>query len=181
MRHGRPDIPDAQRLSARDMRGWITAYDLADTGSSTPPAISRQLATQADIVISSDLPRAMSSLRALGCTPAHTDALYREAELPVCHLGAVKLSPLTWAGLFRVLWLCGMSGDVESLRAAKARAAQAAQNLINLASASDENVLLMGHGIMNRLIASALLSKGWREILKPGKSYWSAGIYRSPT
>lgn len=36
----------------------------------------------------------------------------------------------------------------------------------------------MGHGIMNRLIARILLRQGWREIRKPGKGYWGAGVYR---
>ncbi|EPP6253016.1 histidine phosphatase family protein, partial [Cronobacter sakazakii] len=39
-------------------------------------------------------------------------------------------------------------------------------------------VLLMGHGIMNRLIARSLVRQGWREIRKPEKGYWGAGVYR---
>ena len=84
MRHGRPALTSSEPLLARDMPDWITRYDLAGTGNDLPPEASRALADRAGIVISSDLPRALSSLKALGCEPMHTDALYREAERLWC-------------------------------------------------------------------------------------------------
>ncbi|EOC1348239.1 histidine phosphatase family protein [Cronobacter turicensis] len=178
MRHGRPAITNSGSLLARDMPDWITRYDLAGTGNDLPPEANRELATTAGIVISSDLPRALSSLKALGCEPVHTDALYREAELPVYGVGRLRLSPQAWSGIFRVLWLCGLSGNAETLRTAKQRAAKAAENLVTLAGNAESPVLLMGHGIMNRLIAHILMRQGWREIRKPGKGYWGTGVYR---
>ncbi len=178
MRHGRPALTSPDSLLARDMPEWITRYDLAGTGNDLPPETSRALADRAGIVISSDLPRALSSLKALGCEPIHTDALYREAELPIYGVGGLRLSPLAWSGIFRVLWLCGVSGHVETLQGAKQRAVKAAENLATLAGNAESPVLLMGHGMMNRLIARRLLSQGWREIRKPGKGYWGAGVYR---
>ncbi|ELQ5997169.1 histidine phosphatase family protein [Cronobacter dublinensis] len=180
MRHGRPLLSQTGALKASDMRGWIADYDRADIGSDAPPAASRELAEHASVVISSDLPRALSSLAALGREPAQTDALYREAYLPVFRLGGLRMSPFTWAAIFRGLWLCGIAGEAEPLREAKRRAMDAADSLIRLSSTADDTVLLMGHGIMNRLIAGALRAKGWRETVKPGKGYWSAGVYQSP-
>ncbi|ELY6247254.1 histidine phosphatase family protein [Cronobacter universalis] len=177
MRHGRPDIARSDALGSRDMPGWINRYDEADTGTDLPPEASRELAARAGIVISSDLPRALSSLTALGCEPVQIDALYREAELPVHHVGRLRLSPLAWSGIFRVLWLCGLSGHAETLRTAKQRAAKAAENLATLAGNTESPVLLMGHGMMNRLIARTLIRHGWREIRKPDKGYWGAGVY----
>ncbi|MCL7708677.1 histidine phosphatase family protein, partial [Enterobacter kobei] len=71
-----------------------------------------------------------------------------------------------------MLWLCGLSGNAETLHAAKARAATAAENLATLASNKEGPVLLMGHGIMNRLIARRLLRQGWCEIRKSEEDYW---------
>lgn len=178
MRHGRPDIANSGAIGSRDMPGWISRYNEADTGSDVPPSTSRQLAARAGTVISSDLPRALSSLKALGYEPVQTDALYREAGLPAYGIGGLRLSPLVWSSMFRVLWLCGLSGNAETLHAAKARAATAAENLATLAGNTEGPVLLMGHGIMNRLIARRLLRQGWREIRKPDKGYWGAGVYR---
>ncbi|ELY6226781.1 histidine phosphatase family protein [Cronobacter muytjensii] len=180
MRHGRPFLASTGRLMARDMSGWVTEYDRADIGRDVPPPVSRQLAERADWVISSDLPRAVSSLRALDREPVRTDALYREAGLPVYHAGSLRLSPVAWTAIFRGLWLCGMSGEVEPLREAKRRAALAAESLMHLSPKPQGTVLLMGHGMMNRLIARALLQRGCRETHRPGKGYWSAGIYQSP-
>ncbi|ELY4872011.1 histidine phosphatase family protein [Cronobacter sakazakii] len=178
MRHGRPDIAHSGAIGSRDMPGWISRYNEAGTGNDLPPEASRALAARAGIVISSDLPRALSSLKTMGCDPVQTDALYREAELPVHSIGRLRLSPLAWSGIFRMLWLCGLSGNAETLHAAKARAAMAAQNLAALADNAQSPVLLMGHGIMNRLIARSLVRQGWREIRKPEKGYWGAGVYR---
>ncbi|ELY4447940.1 histidine phosphatase family protein [Cronobacter malonaticus] len=178
MRHGRPDIANSGVIGARNMPGWISRYNEADTGSDVPPSTSRQLAARADTVISSDLPRAISSLKALGYEPVQTDTLYREAELPAYGIGGLRLSPLAWSGIFRVLWLCGLLGNAETLHAAKARAATAAENLATLASNKEGPVLLMGHGIMNRLIARRLLRQGWCEIRKSEEDYWGAGVYR---
>ncbi|MGL5453854.1 MAG: phosphoglycerate mutase [Citrobacter telavivensis] len=38
-------------------------------------------------------------------------------------------------------------------------------------------VLLMGHGVMNRLIAKELVSMGWKEYRRQGNGYWNAVIY----
>lgn len=175
MRHGRPDIANSGAIGSRDMPGWISRYNEADTGSDVPPPTSRQLAARAGTVISSDLPRALSSLKALGCEPMHTDALYREAELPVYGVGGLRLSPLVWSGIFRVLWLCGASGHAETLQGAKQRAVKAAGNLATFAGNAESPVLLMGHGMMNRLIARRLLSQGWCEIASRRKATGGRG------
>ena len=56
------------------------------------------------------------------------------------------------------------------------RASTAAQRLQTLA---DEGpVLLLGHGIMNRMIAKHLEAAGWVRQQRSGSRYWSATAYR---
>lgn len=160
------------------MSSWILKYDLADTGRDIPPESSKSLAFSASRIISSPLPRALSSLRALRCEPDVIDEVYREAGLPVFHLPGLKLSPTVWAAFFRVMWLCGMSRNVERVEIAKRRAAQAANSLVGMANASDGPVLLMGHGVINRLIARELKSLGFKKYCCQGNGYWNASIYR---
>ncbi|WP_181373306.1 hypothetical protein [Massilia glaciei] len=47
-----------------------------------------------------------------------------------------------------------------------------------VARASSGPVLLVGHGIMNRLIAKGLLALGWHGTASPGGRHWQAGTFR---
>jgi len=178
MRHGKPAFTGSAKVTSREMSNWITEYDLADTGRDIPPESSKSLAFSASRIISSPLPRALSSVKALGFEPHVIDETFREAGLPVFHLPGFRLSPTVWAAFFRVMWLCGLSRNVERVGTAKQRAAQAANSLVGLAKASDGPVLLMGHGVMNRLIARELRSLGFKEDCSQGNGYWNASIYR---
>ena len=178
MRHGKPALTGSAKVTSREMCNWITEYDLSDTGEDIPPDFSKSLAFSASRIISSPLPRALSSLKALGLEPDVIDEVFREAGLPVFHLPGFRLSPIVWAAFFRVMWLCGLSRNVERVGIAKRRAAQAANSLVGLANASDGPVLLMGHGVMNRLIARELKSLGFKEYCCQGNGYWNASIYR---
>lgn len=176
MRHGQPDLVMAGKRSARDMKRWIEAYDLSEVVDQPAPEGSVALAATARVIVASTAPRALTSVRALGLQPVLVDALFCEAQLPHGRWTLPRLSPFTWAFILRVLWLCGFSGKVESAREARMRAGRAAQRLQSLA---DEGpVLLLGHGIMNRMIAKQLEAAGWVRQQSSGSSYWGATAYR---
>jgi len=59
-----------------------------------------------------------------------------------------RLAPTFWACVFRVIWLCGISPDVEPLGPAKQRAVKAADILVTFAKASSGPVPLF---FLNRL------------------------------
>lgn len=170
MRHGEPQHRGEPKVSYRQMFEWIDSYNRSSTGSDRPSEIAQILAYRALTFLSSPLPRALSSLKTLGCEPGLIDEVFREAELPVFRIPGLRLSPFYWAALFRVLWLCGLSGEAECVSVAKKRAAKAAED-------SDGPVLLMGHGIINRFIAKELIASGWKEQTRQGKGYWGAGVY----
>ncbi|MDV5139085.1 histidine phosphatase family protein [Chimaeribacter arupi] len=180
MRHGKPSLNATRNITAGEMARWTEEYDQAETGHDTPPATSRHEAMAATCVVSSPLPRALSSLRALGLQPRWVEHLFREAELPQLHPVGLRLSPFHWALLLRLLWLCGYSRQAESRIAANQWAQAAAARLISLAEHGDGPVLVMGHGIMNRLIARTLRQQRWRERKNAGRGYWEAAIYCSP-
>ncbi|ECK0672200.1 hypothetical protein FQU54_25305 [Salmonella enterica subsp. diarizonae] len=104
------------------------------------------------------------------------DALFLETKLPVLNISRPKLSPLMNVFLLRILWLMGYDKNVESYRLAKPRSALAATKLIALSEAHSP-VLLMGHGIINRMIGSQLKREGFNKINVIGKSYWRSDIY----
>lgn len=177
MRHGKPAFTGSSKVTSHEMAEWITRYDRSDTGSDMPPHASKPLASSALHVISSPLPRALSSLNALGREPDLIDEVFREAELPIFKMPVFRFSPILWATFFRIMWLCGFSRNVEPLGIAKQRAVQAADILVTSVKASNGPVLLMGHGVMNRLIAKELISQGWKERRRQGNGYWNAAIY----
>lgn len=177
MRHGKPSFTGARKVTTHEMACWIQQYDLSCIGSDQPPEASRVQVHRALMVFSSPLPRAISSARNLNVEPEIIDNVFREAELPVYLIPVVKLSPFSWAILFRLMWLCGMSQKAESLAMAKRRARQATGMLVEHARENTGPVLLIGHGIMNRLIANELISLGWKKRTRAGKGYWGASVY----
>nr|MBA2815870.1 40-residue YVTN family beta-propeller repeat-containing protein [Candidatus Pantoea persica] len=83
-----------------------------------------------------------------------------------------------WLALLRLLWLCDYAGQSESLRRARTRAAQAAEKLIALSERG--TVLLLGHGLMNKMIARELRKRGWQAEKHASSRYWSSAIYHRP-
>ncbi|WP_158782754.1 histidine phosphatase family protein [Pantoea sp. BAV 3049] len=177
MRHGKPDHPSGGCLPALAMEQWCEAYDLSQV-EDVPPDRSQHAAAMADYIVTSPLPRARSSLAKLGLEPASVDALFSEVSLPVMRLGYPHLPPSFWLLLLRLLWLCGYSGSVESLQQAELRAKQAAARLIELSRHG--NVLLLGHGIMNKMIARQLRKEGWLAEKHASSRHWSTAIYHPP-
>jgi len=176
MRHGQPNLAVVNKVSALDMKRWIEQYNLSEIIDQPAPEASVQLAATAQVVVSSSAPRALTSVRALGLQPTLVDAIFCEAQLPHGRWRLLRLSPFTWAFILRISWLCGFSGTVESVRQARIRATEAAQQLQSLASAGP--VLLLGHGFMNRMIAKQLEAAGWTRQKRNGNRYWSAMVYR---
>ena len=175
MRHGRPLLEPAGLVSPAGLREWIEAYDRAGVHQPDVPDEARALACGASVIVSSDAARALSSLRALGLEPAFTDTMFREAHLPSGRWPMPLLPAHAWAACFRIRWLLGFHGGGESFIMARERAALAAARLAALAEGG--SVLLMGHGLMNRLIGQRLLASGWRGRRAGPRGYWSSAVF----
>lgn len=177
MRHGKPDHQTGGRLSAQALADWCEAYDMARV-CDTPPDRSITIARQASVVVCSPLPRARSSLARLGLQPVEINALFSEVSVPLIASERLELPTLLWLTLLRTLWLCGYAGESESLLMARERAARAAEKLIALSEQG--TVLLLGHGLMNKMIARELRKRGWQAEKHASSRHWSSAIYHRP-
>ena len=139
------------------------------------PLNSLKLANSASFIVTSTASRALSSVQALGHTAAVADAVFCEAQLPFTLWRFPRLPPFVWAAFFRLLWFFGYSRGADTIQVTKTRAKAAAQQLSSLAAKG--HVLLVGHGIMNRLIAKELIDLGWAARTSHESKYWSASVY----
>lgn len=182
LRHGRPELDlDAikhQRLSSLALGEIVKAYLTTDLHpETTPPQEARALAASCAFCLTSDMPRAISSARLLSVAhKAVLDNTLREADLPYLNWHRPILRLATWTFLFRVFWLFGFSQNAETIREAQRRALKSATKLDQLAI-EHGSVLVVGHGIMNRLIARELTKTGWRKTAGTKSQYWSHLIF----
>ena len=186
MRHGQPLI-DLESMKKNkispDLLGEIVnEYELGEINRSiTPPEGSLKIGKSCNHVISSDLPRAIDSIAMLGLESKNTShQCFRESGLPYLAWQKPKLSFFTWAIIFRVAWLFGFSNNGESIKKAKGRAVIGAAKLHKLAHEND-SVFLLGHGIINRLLAKQLKTLGWKKVENTGEKYWSYTVYELTT
>lgn len=177
MRHGEPVMSASRWLAPCDMGQWTARYDAAQVHASAIPARSIATASTACVIFASTLPRARSSASALGHAAPRVDALFREAALPYPLWHFPRLPPAAWVALFRLAWLCGYARGAESLATVRLRAKAASAQLI--ACAAEGPVLLVGHGVMNFLIARELRAAGWRATGRHGSGYWGTASYHA--
>ena len=181
VRHGRPACDDRTPVQGPDFAQWLRVYDDAPLDpSAAPPAGLQARAAAAACVVTSTLRRARESAMLLA--PNRTllaEPVFAEAGIPARMPWRVALAPRYWGFFARVAWLCGWSGGAESLRQARDRADRAAERLGELARAHG-SVMLVGHGMMNRLIARALRRRGWRGAAS-GFTFWSLVALRRAT
>lgn len=181
LRHGMPDISTHKRIRANEIPAWIEKYNAAGLISShRPTSEAIKVANQCNVVVCSDLRRSIESAHTLGLQDIHyIETIFREMNLPYSIFHSPKLPPVLWLVFFRILWSFGYSSNGESLREAKLRASNCASRLKEIAH-TNESVIFVGHGFVNRYIAKELLHNGWQGPASPGLRYWDFGVYTFP-
>nr|WP_145138751.1 histidine phosphatase family protein [Pseudomonas duriflava] len=178
VRHGKPDHDGALWCTPREMMRWVEGYQTADVICKKLPTDLVQLASTAGVLACSSLSRCIQSLTHLaGDRPYECDSVFAEAHLPGFALDWPRLPVRIWRLCLRTAWFLGLSVHTESVAVSNRRAKQAADRLIALA-ATHGSVLLMGHGIMNVLIARHLRAAGWvgpRHLIL--KDFWYPSVY----
>lgn len=172
IRHGKSEQRVGMPIPGRHFRAWQHRYDEAGIAAgSRPRADSIDAARKAAVLVASDLRRATESAEVL-CPgrPFEIDPIYREGELPSFESGP-RLPALAWAWAARLSWMLGSSPDAEPLAEARARARIAAERLEDLARRHGR-VALVGHGVMNGLIGTALRRHGWKGPRRPATPHW---------
>ena len=194
MRHGRPLFDHRGWISASQMPEWIVRYNEAAvedptdrdarSGVGLPAAAEGEAyaaalaqARQAGRIVASTLPRSQQSARLLAAgREVYYGRQFREADMPYRGLPLITLPYRTWCAVFRLAWLFGFSAHAESRAEAEARAQRAARRLVEMARERG-SVLLVGHGIMNRLIAKQLRISGAAGPTHVSRGYWSFDVF----
>lgn len=179
MRHGKPVLHQSGWIAPAEMAYWIEHYNLSKVKTEGAPIASLQLANFAACIVASTAQRAPSSVHALNHTVSITDSVFCEAQLPFELWRFPRLPPSVWVLFFRLLWLLGYSRGADSIRVTKIHAKSAAHKLIALTK--NGTVLLVGHGIMNRLIAKELNALGWAGPKKQESHFWGASVHELQT
>ncbi len=179
LRHGKPNTPALNKLSASAFCDWVLEYNASGLcPSSNPTTIAFSHAHACNAIVCSDLPRSIESAKALNARKiVLSSSIFNEAGLPIANWGKLKFSPKTWAIIFRVLWLLGYSRNSESFKEAKIRATEAVKKLTELAQEYG-NILFVGHGVYNRIIANELRRSGWDGPKNPGSKHWDFVVYK---
>jgi len=170
-------IPNSP-TTASGFSEWIVQYNESGISKhSYPSAEISTYAKRCNAVFSSSLKRSIQSAELLSaeCTLV-VDPLFVEAGMPYAEWHFAKFAPKYWAVLFRILWYLGYSRNSESYRVARQRAVNAAHRLVEFAE-SHQSVLIVGHGIFNRLVAKELRALGWSGPRNPGSNYWGFGVF----
>jgi len=166
LRHAKVKI-DISSIYSNQMKEFIEAYNQAPVEFDDVSDALKSIINSVDIILSSELSRTKETLKYLGKEAQHSDTIFNEAELPYANGKVVKLPATAWAVLFRVMWIFGYSKQSESYKEAKVRAKLSADKLIAYAKA-DKSVLLVGHGVMNKLISKELMHSGVTLLEKTG-------------
>lgn len=172
-------MPPLNRLSARAFAVWVEKYNQAGLSPlSTPPRQALNKAAQSQVIISSKLLRSIESAQALSAhEEKFSSEVFNEAELPVANWSGINFSPKIWAVLFRVAWLLGYSNNAESFSETKTRAVNAVNLLEDMAS-EHSSVLLVGHGVYNKMLANEMRARGWKGPGNPGIKHWDFASYK---
>jgi broad specificity phosphatase PhoE len=182
IRHGRSAHGRAFEATAlRDLGDVLRNYDAVGIAADcVPPAEAVACIGAAGRVVCSPLRRSSESAQWLldaanvgGGDSVRVDPTFREVDLPEppglrC---GVAMHPAWWVACLRMLWLLRLhGGNIESPRRVWKRASKAANRLAVLAR-SHGHVVLVGHCLLNYLIAWILVRRGWQG--KPRfQGYW---------
>jgi broad specificity phosphatase PhoE len=184
MRHGEPEtnLSNMLRLkcSANELKSIIRTYnDCGLNKQNAPSSGALHVTNYCKSIVCSDLRRSIESARILAAHKIDlVDPIFRESDLPHANWRYPKLKLITWFFFFRTIWFLGYSMNGEPISNAQQRAKIAFLKLKEIAFEYG-SVMLIGHGIINRLLARNLRSNGWKGPKNPGSNYWEYGVYIS--
>lgn len=175
LRLGKPTLELKGNLNSNEFKKLVIAYAQSGIKDSAPKQLKERF--DSHYIVCSDLERSIQSAKSIGVKEIHLiDPLFKESDIPYFEQRYIKLPVAVWIVLYRLMWFFGFSKNGESFVAARNRAYAATSKLMTLAEEHDK-VLLVGHGLMNRIIAKRLCVNNWTGPTSPGKKYWEFGVY----
>lgn len=182
VRHGKPDLSRKVKLKRQGYNTWWQEYGRVSLVSDQQvPDTAHTIADACAVILSSSIPRAAETGVILARTrEVIVDDVFVEAPLPAPWIPFLSMRPLSWGTISRIVWLLGYADGGETRRDSQARAARAADILIEHAG-NGGDVLLCAHGWFNRMIGRALRLRGWDKTNgKGGDKYWGFRTYNPP-
>jgi broad specificity phosphatase PhoE len=179
VRHGKPAIEIAPRTSHHGFRRYIDEYqDAGLDPQSAPPEEVLDLVKGLNAVYTSSAPRAQDSARTLlPEADIIADPLFSEAPLAAPRIPLLKMKVPVWAVMARIMWHAGYHPEIENYRRAKARAATAADILLERAAGNDGTAVLVAHGYFNAMIGRVLRRRGFARTGSHRVRFWNAVVY----
>ena len=173
-RHGKPLPIDAGLITGRDLDGWIRRYDDGGIQKDVPPPEAlKHLAASISCILASDLERSVQSAVWLAAgRQVRIEQNLREAYLARTSCVAIRLPPRAWVVIARLAWMLNCLNSTETAAATRVRARNVATQLSALGNLHG-SVLVIGHGIFNRMLAKQLRASGWRGPRCLPLGYWS--------
>jgi len=176
VRHARVDMDSSTPISAKMLKSWEEAYNNAPIIKDIPQDEAlHQVFDEVDYILSSTLRRTQDSIVLLGSSVDESNALFNEAQIPVLDGHFIKLKPTSWLVLFRIFSLVGSGRWAVTLKETKAQAKEASRVLLKLTE-QHNNIVLVGHGVMNWLIRKELLASDWKNEGKDAHGNWGMTV-----
>lgn len=189
VRHGPSAHVERGWIDADGLRRWMIAYDAAEIAVHRPPPPHVvELGRTADLLVTSDLPRAVASAAILAPgREVHTSPLLREApiespESPIPRLAGLRLPLRGWAFVMGARWLRASwrGGPPPGVDAAALSRADAAAEWVAGLAVGHGRLLAVTHTIARGLIAASLARRGWRGPDRRPYHEWSTWRLHSP-
>lgn len=167
-------------LDAAGVERWRAANDEAGVlADAAPPPDLVQAADAADLIVTSDLQRAVESAERLAPDrPIVQSPLLRETALPAPKWLPLQWPVPIWEAVMHAQWGYRMLRGAEASPEELKRAGSAASWLTKLSDES-ESIVVVTHGMFRRLLAQRLQMRGWHA--HPGRhAYdpWSVWEFR---
>jgi broad specificity phosphatase PhoE len=163
VRHGRSSyVHPGGWLNRVGMLEWRLGYDASGiVDHDAPPASLLALAHDADLVVASDLPRAIMTAERLADGRRITlSPLLREAPAELPHWKRVRMPRALWELAVKVHWGIRIVRHTDIPPRDLERATKAAVWLDGLTS-RHRHVVVVTHGVFRRILARQLEALGW--------------------
>ncbi len=173
VRHGPPKFDNTKYIESAGLQEALAEYAesvVTEEPRHEIPAL--RAGSESQIAVCSELVRSRSSAALLGFGGVTASPLLNESLLPYPDVLPFRMPWRIVLVFFRIAWLLGYKQNARGIRKDRHQARQAGGWLIDLAQTHGE-VVVFGHGIMNRLIVKQLTNDGWNNEITFGRGYWS--------
>lgn len=180
VRHGRSaHVPNERWVDAAGVHRWREGYDAAGiVAESVPPPSLRSEAARADLVVASDLARAVASAERLAAgRDVRISPLLRESALDIPTWLPARWPLTVWAIAVHLQWLTRTARRMAINPAERARVSAAVDWLEDVMR-DHRRIVVVTHGVFRGLVGAELVSRGWTaERRISGYQHWSVWPY----